>query len=254
MRSRLFSTRTARVAASAAAVAAALSLTACGGAEDGKKATGAAQPAASAGSAPAAGQGSSAGSDAGSGSGSGSADGSGGTGPSAKSPSGAGSQGGHGAQATPARTGSGGKHGASTGGKSTTCTAANTKVTVSKLSRPINHILLTLTNTGSTRCDAYHYPALRFDDAQAPTDVLQSSKPQSVVSVEPGQSAYAAVRTSDATGEAEGGRTVHGLDVFFANRDGSYAERPAHPTLPKGTYIDDSAQVTYWQSELDNAL
>ncbi|WP_206506532.1 DUF4232 domain-containing protein [Streptomyces chrestomyceticus] len=242
MRSRLFSTRTARVAASAAAVAAALSLTACGGAEDGKKAAGAAQPAASAGS------------DTGSGSGAGSANGSGSTGPSAKSPSGAGSQGGHGAQATPARTGSGGKHGASTGAKSTPCTAANTKVTVSKLSRPINHILLTLTNTGSTRCDAYHYPALRFDDAQAPTDVLQSSKPQSVVSVEPGRSAYAAVRTSDATGEAEGGRTVHSLDVFFANRDGSYAERPAHPTLPKGTYIDDSAQVTYWQSELDNAL
>ncbi|GCD36665.1 hypothetical protein OEIGOIKO_04441 [Streptomyces chrestomyceticus JCM 4735] len=244
MRSRLFSTRTARVAASAAAVAAALSLTACGGAEDGKKAAGAAQPAASAGSAPAPGQDSSAGS----------ANGSGGTGPSAKSPSGAGSQGGHGAQATPTRTGSGGKHGASTGAKSTPCTAANTKVTVSKLSRPINHILLTLTNTGSTRCDAYHYPALRFDDAQAPTDVLQSSKPQSVVSVEPGRSAYAAVRTSDATGEAQGGRTVHSLDVFFANRDGSYAERPAHPTLPKGTYIDDSAQVTYWQSELDNAL
>ncbi|GCD44783.1 DUF4232 domain-containing protein [Streptomyces paromomycinus] len=249
MRSRLFSTRTARVAASAAAVAAALSLTACGGAEDGKKAAGAAQPVASAGPVPA-GQDSS----AGSGAGAGSADASGGTGPAAKAPSGAGSQGGHGSQATPARTGSGGKHGTSTGGKPSACTAANTKVTVSKLSRPINHLLLTLTNTGSTRCDAYHYPALRFDDAQAPTDVLQSSKPQSVVSVEPGRSAYAAVRTSDATGEAEGGRTVHSLDMFFANRDGSYAERPAHPKLPKGTYIDDSAQVTYWQSELDNAL
>ncbi|MFK8847533.1 DUF4232 domain-containing protein [Streptomyces sp. Ac-502] len=247
MRSRLFSTRTARVAASAAAVAAALSLTACGGAEDGKKAAGAGQPVAAAGSAPAAGQGSSAGTDAGSGSADGSV-------PSAKSPSGAGSRSGHGSQASPTRAGSGGKHGTSAGGKSTTCSAANTKVTVSKLSRPVNHILLTLTNTGSTRCDAYHYPALRFDDAQAPTDVLQSSKPQSVVSVEPGQSAYAAVRTSDATGEAGGGRTVHSLELFFANRDGGYAERSAHPKLPKGTYIDDSAQVTYWQSELDNAL
>ncbi|WP_030024802.1 DUF4232 domain-containing protein [Streptomyces monomycini] len=252
MRSRLFSTRTARVAASAAAVTAALSLTACGGAEDGKKAAGAGQPVAAAGSAPAAGQDPSAGTDAGSGSGS--ADGSGGTGPSAKAPSGAGSQSGHGSQASPTRAGAGSKHGTSTGGKSTTCSAANTKVTVSKLSRPINHILLTLTNTGSTRCDAYHYPALRFDDAQAPTDVLQSSKPQSVVSVEPGRSAYAAVRTSDATGEAGGGRTVHSLELFFANRDGGYAERSAHPKLPKGTYIDDSAQVTYWQSELDNAL
>ncbi|OKH97414.1 hypothetical protein A6A06_33220 [Streptomyces sp. CB02923] len=249
MRSRLFTTRTARIAASAAAVAAAFSLTACGDGADGKKAAGTDRPAASAGpettagSAPAEAPGDS-----------------GGTGPSAKSPAGGGSQGGgsqgggQGSHAAPARTGSGGKHGSAPGGKSTTCTAANTKVTVSKLSRPINHLLLTVTNTGSTRCDAYHYPALNFGDAQAATPVMESSKPQSVVSVEPGQSAYAAVRTSDATGEASGGRTVRSLELYFANRDGSYAERPARPALPKGTYIDDSAQVTYWQSELDDAL
>ncbi|MEN2420187.1 DUF4232 domain-containing protein [Streptomyces rimosus] len=240
MPSRLFTTRTARIAASAAAVAAAFSLTACGGGEDGKKAVGAARPAASAGpdaSAPSEG-----------------ADGSGGTGPSAKSPSGAGSQGGHGSNATSAKAGAGGKRGAATGGKSTACTAANTKVTVSKLSRPINHLLLTLTNTGSTRCDAYHYPALRFDDAQAPTAVREDSKPQAVVSVEPGKSAYAAVRTSDPTGEAEGGKTVRSLEVFFANRDGGYYDRSTRPALPKDTYIDDSAQVTYWQSELNDAL
>ncbi|KOT88015.1 hypothetical protein ADK70_19210 [Streptomyces rimosus subsp. pseudoverticillatus] len=240
MPSRLFTTRTTRIAASAAAVAAAFSLTACGGGEDGKKAVGAARPAASAGpdaSAPSAG-----------------ADGSGGTGPSAKSPSGAGSPSGHGSHATSAKAGAGGKRGAATGGKSTACTAANTKVTVSKLSRPINHLLLTLTNTGSTRCDAYHYPALRFDDAQAPTAVREDSKPQAVVSVEPGKSAYAAVRTSDPTGEAEGGKTVRRLEVFFANRDGGYYDRSTRPALPKDTYIDDSAQVTYWQSELDDTL
>ncbi|MEV5594713.1 DUF4232 domain-containing protein [Streptomyces sp. NPDC052496] len=253
MRSRLFTTRTARVAASAAAVAAALSLTACGGAEDGKKAAGADRPAASAG------PDSPSGSDTGSGSGSGSgsaagSDGTGGTGPSAKSPSGGDAQGSRGSHASPTKAGTGGKHGTTPGGTSTTCTAANTKVTVSKLSRPINHLLLTITNTGSVRCDAYHYPALRFDDAQASTAVRPDSKPQAVVSVEPGRSAYAAVRTSDATGEASGGKTAHSLEVFFAHRDGSYAERPARPALPKGTYIDDSAQVTYWQSELDDAL
>ncbi|KOU02794.1 hypothetical protein ADK86_10245 [Streptomyces sp. NRRL F-5755] len=243
MPSRLFTTRTARFAASATAVAAAFSLTACGGGEDGKKAAGAEQPAvsaapdASAGSAPSHGAG-----------------GSGGTGPSAKSPTGAGSQGGHGSNATAAKAGAGGKRGAAAGGKSTACTAANTKVTVSKLSRPINHLLLTLTNTGSTRCDAYHYPALRFDDAQAPTAVREDSKPQAVVSVEPGRSAYAAVRTSDPTGEAEGGKTVRSLEVFFANRDGGYFERSSRPALPKDTYIDNSAQVTYWQNELDDAL
>ncbi|MFH8748609.1 DUF4232 domain-containing protein [Streptomyces rimosus] len=240
MPSRLFTTRTARIAASAAAVAAAFSLTACGGGEDGKKAAGADRPAASAGPDASAGSAPS--------------EGGVGTGPSAKSPSGAGSQGGHGSNATSAKAGAGGKHGAATGGKSTACTAANTKVTVSKLSRPINHLLLTLTNTGSTRCDAYHYPALRFDDAQAPTAVREDSKPQAVVSVEPGKSAYAAVRTSDPTGEAEGGKTVRSLEVFFANRDGGYYDRSTRPALPKDTYIDNSAQVTYWQSELDDAL
>ncbi|MFH8403167.1 DUF4232 domain-containing protein [Streptomyces sp. NPDC018019] len=243
MRSRLFTTRTARVAASAAAVAAALSLTACGGGEDGKKAAGAERPAASAGPDASAGSASQGG-----------ADSPGGTGPSGKSPSGSGAQGGQGSHATPAKSGAAGKHDTAPGGKSTTCTAANTKVTVSKLSRPINHLLLTLTNTGSARCDAYHYPALRFDDAQAPTAVDQNSRPQAVVSVEPGESAYAAVRTSDATGEADGGKTVHRLQVFFANRDGGYGDRPARPVLPKGTYIDDSAEVTYWQSELNDAL
>ncbi|MEU2788404.1 DUF4232 domain-containing protein [Streptomyces sp. NPDC007100] len=244
MRSRLFTTRTARIAASAAAVAAALSLTACGGAEDGKKAAGADRPAASPGPDSAAGSAPVDGADGSDGTG-----GMGGTGPSAKAPSGAGTH------AAPAKTGSGGKHHAAPNGKSsTTCTPANTKVTVSKLSRPINHLLLTVTNTGSTRCDAYYYPALRFDDAQAPTAVMEDSRPQAVVSVEPGRSAYAAVRASDPTGEADGGKTAHRLQVFFANRDGGYGDRSTRLTLPKDTYIDDSAKVTYWQTELDDAL
>ncbi|MFH9423269.1 DUF4232 domain-containing protein [Streptomyces sp. NPDC017529] len=247
MRSRLFTTRTARIAASAAAVAAALSLTACGGAEDGKKAAGADRPAASPGPDSAAGSAPVEGADGSAGTGG--AGGTGGTGPSVKSPSGAGSH------AAPAKSGPGGKQNSAPNGKSsTTCTAANTKVTVSKLSRPINHLLLTVTNTGSTRCDAYYYPSLRFDDAQAPTAVMEDSRPQAVVSVEPGQSAYAAVRTSDPTGEAGGGKTVHRLQVFFANRDGGYGDRSTRLTLPKDTYIDDSAKVTYWQSELNDAL
>lgn len=49
-------------------------------------------------------------------------------------------------------TGSGSK-------SSVTCTGANTRVTVSKVSRPINHLLLTATNTGSSPCYAYHAPA-----------------------------------------------------------------------------------------------
>ncbi len=48
-----------------------------------------------------------------------------------------------------------------------TCTGANTKVTAQTVTRPLNHMLLTVKNTGSKTCYLYGYPALRFQDAQA---------------------------------------------------------------------------------------
>ncbi|MGW1409599.1 DUF4232 domain-containing protein [Streptomyces sp. NPDC002403] len=143
----------------------------------------------------------------------------------------------------------------STGSKTpVTCTGSNTKVTVTKVSRPINHLLLTATNIGSVPCYAYHAPALRFDDAQAAFPVLRDSIPQAVVTLEPGQSAYASIGLF---GESDGQdlhKSAH-LGVYFTNKanQGSTGA-PAELTLPAGTSWGDNGFVTYWQSEMDLAL
>ncbi|MFJ8855887.1 DUF4232 domain-containing protein [Streptomyces sp. NPDC102437] len=135
-----------------------------------------------------------------------------------------------------------------------TCTGSNTKVTVTKVSRPINHLLLTATNTGSGPCYAYNAPALRFDDAQAAFPVLRESTPQAVVTLEPGQSAYASIGLS---GEPDGQELHEGthLSVYFTNKaDQGSTGAPAELTLPVGTSWGDNGFVTYWQSEMDAAL
>ncbi|THA70793.1 DUF4232 domain-containing protein [Streptomyces sp. A0958] len=135
-----------------------------------------------------------------------------------------------------------------------TCTGSNTKVTVTKVSRPINHLLLTATNTGDRPCYAYHAPMLRFDGAQAVFQVLQSSRPQAVVTLDPGQSAYAGIAL---TGEPNGQKPYQSkhLGVIFADRGNAPVNSsPAELTLPGTTYWDDNGFVTYWQSEMDQAL
>lgn len=135
-----------------------------------------------------------------------------------------------------------------------TCTGSNTKVTVTKVSRPVNHLLLTATNTGDRPCYAYHAPMLRFDGAQAVFQVLQSSRPQAVVTLDPGQSAYAGIAL---TGEPNGRKPYESkhLGVIFADRgDAPVNSSPAELTLPGTTYWDDNGFVTYWQSEMADAL
>ncbi|OKJ70585.1 DUF4232 domain-containing protein [Streptomyces sp. CB02460] len=135
-----------------------------------------------------------------------------------------------------------------------TCTGANTKVTVTKVTRPINHLLLTVTNTGDRPCYAYHAPMLRFDGAQAVFRVLRDSKPQAVVTLDPGGSAYAGIGL---TGEPNGRKPYPSkhLGVTFADRnDGPVNSASTELTLPAGTYWDDNGFVTYWQSEMDQAL
>ncbi|WP_406137471.1 DUF4232 domain-containing protein [Streptomyces sp. NBC_01089] len=135
--------------------------------------------------------------------------------------------------------------------KIVTCTDSNTKVAVSKVSRPVNHLLIKATNKGKTPCYAYMAPTLRFDQDQAATQINWDSTPQAVVTLDPGQTAYASVRTSGGGGHL---RTAKKLGVGFANRAGEGIGSLSTSTLPKGTRIDDSAQVTYWQSTSALAL
>ncbi|BDH08776.1 DUF4232 domain-containing protein [Streptomyces seoulensis] len=135
-----------------------------------------------------------------------------------------------------------------------TCTAANTKLTVTEVSRPINHLLLKATNTGTKSCYAFSAPFLRAGaDAQAPLAWVEESIPQSVVTLEPGQSAYAGISTYSPDGE--GGSTVKTLGVLFTDRSGSSTDKEKTLTLPNGgTFFNSAAAVTYWQDNAADAL
>lgn len=151
---------------------------------------------------------------------------------------------------------SGGSGSEDQGGPVTTACGATVKVTYSTVRRPINHALLTMTNTGSKPCNAYHAPLLRFDEAQAATAINADSKPQAVVTLAPGESAYASVMLAAADGGGNHGGTAAKLAVSFAPRSGSGSTdaAPAVVRLPADTYIDSTTTVSYWQSSMDDAL
>ncbi|MFF2406788.1 DUF4232 domain-containing protein [Streptomyces sp. NPDC058092] len=136
-----------------------------------------------------------------------------------------------------------------------TCHGGNTKTTVSTVSRPLNHLLLTLTNTGDRPCYAYYAPKLRFDDAQAVFPILDDSRPQAVVTLDPGQSAYAAIGLTGEPGAGPAPREATHLQVNFSGRnfEGS-SGTPVNLALPSDTFWDDNGFVTYWQSDMADAL
>ncbi|MFD4634206.1 DUF4232 domain-containing protein [Streptomyces sp. NPDC058284] len=137
-----------------------------------------------------------------------------------------------------------------------TCSGATTKLKVTEVARPANHLLITATNTGTTPCYAYGAPYLRFDDAQSSTAVNRDSVPQAVVTLEPGESAYAGVLTSAADGSGSDGYTAHRLGVLFANRamDGGVGREKAVKLPAAGVYVDSTATTTYWQTSRELAL
>jgi hypothetical protein len=146
-------------------------------------------------------------------------------------------------------TGSKGGSPTQTGTRNVACDGSTTKTTATAVSRPLNHLLLTVTNTGTRNCDLTGYPIARFAEAQAVPPVAEETHPQAVVTLAPGESGYAGVLLSAADGSGGNGYTAKTLEIGFDKG------RSATPALPaKGVYIDDKLTVTYWQQGLDDAL
>ncbi|MFC7304570.1 DUF4232 domain-containing protein [Streptomyces monticola] len=239
--SRIRTSRTRLAGAAAAAVLASLALTACDsgtGVNDEGASSTSPTGKASESKAPGSGAGSGAGSGSGSGSGS--------------SPSSTDAKPGPGGSTQTADTSTSKAPGV---GEPVTCEGSNTKTVAAPLNRPVNHMLLTVTNTGSKSCFLYTYPALRFGEAQAVPPVIEDSQPQAVVTLKPGESGYASVALSGAEGSSDG-HTEKSLAVYFHGRSGNESVgAPAHPPLPaKGAYIDNSLKVTYWQQTMEDAI
>lgn len=146
--------------------------------------------------------------------------------------------------------------GSGTGSKTgVLCNGSNTKVTAQPLSSPVNHMLLTVTNTGTQNCDLTYYPVLRFDEMQWAPQAVAESHPQAVATLAPGESGYAGVMLSAADGSGQGGETGHKLTVAFQgktpNSDGGASAMPSLPS--KGVYYDSSLKVTYWLTNASDA-
>ncbi|MEV7278252.1 DUF4232 domain-containing protein [Streptomyces sp. NPDC093111] len=129
-----------------------------------------------------------------------------------------------------------------------TCTAANTKIVASRVSRPVNHLVLTVTNVGSRPCNALGAPSVGFDDPQAAIRVVEDSKPQAVVTLAPGESGYASLILTGEPGPDTNGRTIRTIRVYLTSDSGKTV------TAPSGTFADDGAAVSYWQRTLEDAL
>ncbi|MFH8339111.1 DUF4232 domain-containing protein [Streptomyces sp. AM6-12] len=131
------------------------------------------------------------------------------------------------------------------------CNGSNTKVTAQVPARPLNHMLLTVKNTGSKYCDLTYYPVLRFDGMQWAPGADESTQPQAVTTLAPGESGYAGVLLSAADGSGDGGQTGHKLTVYFQgmtpHSDGGATANVALPA--KGVYYDSTLKVTYWVSD-----
>ncbi|MDX3643047.1 DUF4232 domain-containing protein [Streptomyces sp. MB09-02B] len=137
-----------------------------------------------------------------------------------------------------------------------TCNGSDTTVTAQPVPRPLNHMLITVKNTGSKHCDLYYNPTVRFGEAQSAPRVIEESQPQAVVTLAPGESGYAGVLLAAADGSGGEGTTEKKVVIHFQGAEaGSDAGSPASPALPaKGVYIDNSVAVTYWQPTMEDAL
>jgi hypothetical protein len=148
------------------------------------------------------------------------------------------------------------KPGAAAPAARVSCNGTNTTVTAKPVRRPVNHMLITVKNTGSKMCDLTYYPVLRFDEMQWAPQPMEESKPQAVTTLAPGESGYAGVLLSAADGSGTGGTTGHKLTVGFQGRTPNSSGGPsAIPQLPaEGVYYDSSLSATYWLRDMEQAL
>lgn len=130
------------------------------------------------------------------------------------------------------------------------CDINKLSIGVKTVKRPLNYAVLEVNNHAGVDCNLVGYPILNFNDAQAPIPVNEATKPQAVVTLAPGETAYAGIRLSAADGSGKHGYKATSLKVYLQDSDDSKSVE-----LPGGSlYLDSTAQVTYWQSDLSNAL
>jgi hypothetical protein len=136
------------------------------------------------------------------------------------------------------------------------CSTDMLKFTIAPLHEPINHVMISATNTSKLPCHLNKYPLLRtFQAQQTPIGAADATKPAAAILLAPGATAYAGVMTNSADGSGTNGRNVASLDLQLQpSGGGGGVGRPAPVAMPPSAqYVDSSAVVTYWESDAQSA-
>ncbi|MGW6284346.1 DUF4232 domain-containing protein [Streptomyces sp. NPDC055107] len=132
------------------------------------------------------------------------------------------------------------------------CTAKGLTVTAERQDGPpYTHLTLSAKNTSGAGCEMKEYPHIHFlDNARGVVPPVAGSKPQAPVVLEPGQSAYAAVRMSEG-GRKESTETVKEFTVTLKANGGGMAV--VRSPAPEGLSVNPQKWATgYWTTELRN--
>lgn len=156
------------------------------------------------------------------------------------------------AGATKSAGGSGDSDGTSAKASAPLCTAEGLQITAERQDGPpYTHLTLSAKNTSGAGCEMKEYPHIHFlDNARGIVPPVAKSKPQTPVILEPGQSAYVAVRMSEG-GRKESTETVKEFTVTLKANGGGMAvvKSPA----PEGLSVNPQKWATgYWTTELRN--
>ncbi|MFB7478326.1 DUF4232 domain-containing protein [Streptomyces anulatus] len=153
---------------------------------------------------------------------------------------------------TKSAAGSGDSDGTSAKASAPLCTAEGLQITAERQDGPpYTHLTLSAKNTSGAGCEMKEYPHIHFlDNARGIVPPVAKSKPQTPVILEPGQSAYVAVRMSEG-GRKESTETVKEFTVTLKANGGGMAvvKSPA----PEGLSVNPQKWATgYWTTELRN--
>lgn len=149
-------------------------------------------------------------------------------------------------------SGSGTSGGTSSETSAPLCTAKGLTITAERQDGPpYTHLTLSAKNTSGAGCEMKEYPHIHFlDNARGIVPPVAKSKPQTPVILEPGQSAYVAVRMSEG-GRKESTETVKEFTVTLKANGGGMAvvKSPA----AEGLSVNPQKWATgYWTTELRN--
>ncbi|MFE9445800.1 DUF4232 domain-containing protein [Streptomyces sp. NPDC006602] len=138
------------------------------------------------------------------------------------------------------------------------CPDAYTDVKVEWAAPPTkddSKLLLIVTNTSTKPCKLRTYPVLRLDDGHGQlVGVFENSKPQTEVTLTPGEGAYAGLLLRQSNKDVSTlvknmALAPHGQSPDTNTGEGVLLEMPKG-----GVRVDDKARVTYWNSSSEAAV